>query len=283
MVTPDTELSVPAYFALGGSAMGRARHAEAIEYFALAANRPETAPSLSVGTRADVHGQAWAAHAHWLVGDDDAARATADHAMELARSSDHPYSLAVALAYFCVTSQLLGDLPALTDAVVELGELCERYGFAYYREWGLVLDGWSGDDPAGIEITRTGIKNLRTQGSLTRMPYWLSLLADQLARNGDQDGARATLDAALVDGQARQDVWWLPEVMRMRAAYDDPDAAESRLLAAAQLAREHSSLQLVRRCERDLAMISVRRAVPAARLRPDDAIVTRTLKERRKP
>ncbi len=33
--------------------------------------------------------------------------------------------------------------------------------------------------------------------------------------------ARATLDAALAAGQARDDVWWLPEVMRLRAAYED--------------------------------------------------------------
>ena len=50
------------------------------------------------------------------------------------------------------------------------------------------------------------------------MPYWLSLLADLLARGNQAEAARATLDAALVAGQARDDLWWLPEVMRMRAA-----------------------------------------------------------------
>ncbi len=109
----------------------------------------------------------------------------------------------------------------LRDTVGELRELCGRYGFAYYREWGLILDGWSRTDESGIDLARRGIGNLKSEGSFARMPYWLSLLADLLARGGRLDAARATLDAALAAGQAHDDLWWLPEVMRMRAAYDD--------------------------------------------------------------
>jgi tetratricopeptide (TPR) repeat protein len=277
LVTPDSEMSVPAYFALGGAAMGRASHAEAVEYFDLAATLPERTPSLSVGTKPDVHGQAWAAHAHWLLGDDDVALATCRRALDLARDGEHPYSLAVALAYASITYQLTADIPALRATLIELGELCERYGFGYYREWRLVLDGWSRDDGSGIKLIRAGIKNLRAEGSLTRMPYWLSLHADGLARANDALGAKATLDAALVDGQARQDLWWLPEVMRMRAIYDEPCDAATRLAAAAQLAKDHGSLQLVRRCERDLARIGVRLAVPSTRESSSDTPLTRTL------
>jgi hypothetical protein len=53
-------------------------------------------------------------------------------------------------------------------------------------------------------------------------------------------------------------VWWLPEVMRMRAAYDDDQAAIARLLSAAQMASEHGSVVLLRRCERDLRTLRER-------------------------
>ena len=76
------------------------------------------------------------------------------------------------------------DLPGLTDTVAELSGLCERYGFAYYREWVLILDGWSRADESGLDLARRGISNLRSAGSLARMPYWLSLLADLSARSG---------------------------------------------------------------------------------------------------
>jgi hypothetical protein len=44
--------------------------------------------------------------------------------------------------------------------------------------------------------------------------------------------------------------------MRMRAAYDDQEAAVSRLRSAAQLAFAHGSAALLRRCERDLAELA---------------------------
>jgi hypothetical protein len=53
-------------------------------------------------------------------------------------------------------------------------------------------------------------------------------------------------------------VWWLPEVMRMRAAYDDEEAVIARLRSAAQLASAHGSLALLRRCQRDLGERGVR-------------------------
>jgi hypothetical protein len=90
------------------------------------------------------------------------------------------------------------------------------------------------------------------------MPYWLSLLADLLTRDNRPDAARAALDAAMVAARANDDLWWLPEVMRMRAAHDDEEAAVARLRSAARLASEHGSVGLLRRCERDLCALGVR-------------------------
>jgi hypothetical protein len=208
---------------------------------------------------------AWAAHAHWLLGHDDEAAASCDAAVKLARAIDEPYSLAVALAYGGITRQLRRDVAGLRDAVAELRELCDRHGFAYYREWVLILDGWSRDDESGTGLARRGIANLKAQGSFVRMPYWLSLLADLSARGKKPGDARATLDAAVVAARARDDLWWLPEVMRMRAAYDQGKAATARLRDAAQLAAAQGSAALLRRCERDLAQ----RDANAARTAPD--------------
>jgi hypothetical protein len=194
--------------------------AAGLRHLELAAKLTSGALSLSVGTRPDVHGTAWAAHAHWLLGHDEQALSSCQDAIEVARAIDHPYSLAVALAYGGITYQMCHDMSELRDIVGELRELCDRYGFAYYREWGLVLDGWSRSDEPGIELARQGISNLKSEGSFACMPYWPSLHADLLARSNRMDAARATLDAALVAGQARDDLWWLPEVMRMRAAHD---------------------------------------------------------------
>ena len=263
LADPGSELSGPAHFAVGGSAVSLGRPAEALRHLKLAVSLASGAPSLSIGTRPDVHGTAWAAHAHWLLGHDDEALASCDDAISLARAIDHPYSLAVALAYGSITHQMRNDLPRLAGTVTELRELCDRYGFAYYREWGLILDGWAAADEAGIELARRGIGNLKSAGSFARMTYWLSLLADLRARCGQPGVARATLDAALAAGYAHDDRWWLPEVLRMRAAYDDAEPAIARLRCAAQMASEQGSAALLRRCERDLAARGVRPPAPA--------------------
>jgi len=263
LVEPDSELSGPAHFAFGGSAVSLGMPAEALRHFELAARLTRGAPSLSVGTRPDVHGEAWAAHAHWLLGHDDEALSSCRQAVELARATDHPYSLAVALAYGGITHQLRNDMSELRSTVNELRGLCDRYGFAYYREWGLVLDGWSRSDGSGLALAQEGINNLKSEGSFARMPYWLSLLADLAERNSRPDAAWAILDAALVGGQARRDLWWMPEVLRLRAAYDEREAAVSRLRSAAEMARAHGSAALLRRCERDLVERGVRASTPA--------------------
>ena len=262
LVDPESELSGPAHFMVGGPAVSLGMPAEGLRHLELATHLASGALSLSIGTRPDVHGTAWAAHAHCLLGHDADALSSCNDAIKLARAIDHPYSLAVALAYGAITRQVRQDISELKDTVSELRELCERYGFAYYRDWGLVLDGWSRMDEPGIGLARRGISNLRSAGSFARMPYWLSLLADLLARNNRPAAARATLDAALVAGQSRDDLWWLPEVIRMRAAHDDAEAAGSRLCSAAQMAAAHGSVALLRRCERDLAERGVRLSVP---------------------
>lgn len=251
----DPQLSGSAHFAFAGSAVSLGRPAEALHHFELAAELTRGAHSLTVGTRPDVHSLAWSAHAHWLLGHGDAARSSCRGAVALARATRHPYSLAVALAYGAVTLQMLGDLEELRDTVGELRDLCDRFDFAYYREWALILGGWSEPGPSGIPLARRGLENLRAAGSFARMPYWLSLLADLSMREHQPDAARATLDAAVVAGQARSDLWWLPEVMRLRAAHDDPGDARTRLRAAAAMASGHGSAALLRRCEQDLELL----------------------------
>ena len=258
MVDPESPRSGTAHFAVAGAAFSRGRPAEAVRHFRFAAALLGSGHTMSVGTRPAVHARAWAAHAHWLLGHDADALASCDEAVALAREIDHPYSLAAALAYAGMTHQMREDLPAMTAAVAEAGELCDRYGFAYYREWVLVLDGWARADATGVARAQRGIANLRADGALSRMPYWSSLLADLFARLDRPCDARSTLDAAIADGLARDDVWWVPEVMRMRSAHDDRQAAVARLRSAARRASAHGNVALLRRCEADLGRHGVR-------------------------
>ncbi|GEL25107.1 SARP family transcriptional regulator [Pseudonocardia sulfidoxydans NBRC 16205] len=259
LVDAGSELAGPAHFAVGGSELILGRPAEALRHLDRSAEIGGN-PPLSVGTRSDVHGRAFAAHAHWLLGHDEAALTTCRDAIELARTTGSSYGLAVALGYGAVTHQLRDDRDALRDTVAELRELCARFDFTYYREWAMVLDGWCRGGAAGADLADRGIEGLTGKAALVRMPYWLSLRADLAARDGRTGEARTTLDAAVAGVRARDESWWLPEALRMRAAHDDDhDTAAERLATAARLAADQGSVALLRRCLADFTA----RGVPA--------------------
>ena len=187
LASPGSSTAGHARFMMGGAALAMGRLAEGLRDLAFAAGLGDGKELLSVGSRANVHATAWGAHAHWLLGDEESAASAAQQAIDMARAIGDPYNVAIALAYSAITHQLRHDLPRLREAVTELGELCRRYEFGYYREWGLILDGWSADhahDGRATRLAANGVGGLTAQGAFARRPYWLSLLADLLAREG---------------------------------------------------------------------------------------------------
>jgi tetratricopeptide (TPR) repeat protein len=247
----DAELAAQAHFAFAGSVLSLGDPVAAAEHFDLAIEL-SPATSLLVGTRLDVHSQGWSAHAHWLLGDEDGAAARSADALGRARAADHPYSVAVALAYAAITAQLCDDRDALEAAVGELAGLCRRYEFAYYGEWAMILEGWAMSGEPGVTRIRQGISRLRSLGAFARMPYWFCLLSSALQAVERPEEAAAVLDGAIVDAQQRHERWWLPEVLRCRAALGEGPAANTLLLRACELASEHGSRALESRCRADL-------------------------------
>ena len=85
----------------------------------------------------------------------------------------------------------------------------------------------------------------------------------ELAERVDPERARAILDSALVSARVREDRWWLPEVMRQRAAWFlTADEATVHLESALALAQEQGSVALAERCRHDLDLART----PAERL-----------------
>ncbi len=211
------ELAGQAHFAMGGAALALGRHASAVEHFAAGLESSLGARTYILGTNLDVHCRAWAAHAHWFLGQEAQALQLSEDALRRARTSDHPFSLTVALSYAAVLHQLRGDVAATGDAVEQLREVCGRYDIAYYDQWALILEGWATPGPEGIAKIRRGIDRLRSDGSFARMPYWLVLLSDALARDGRLTDAAGVLDAAASAVASHRELCWSPLVEERRA------------------------------------------------------------------
>jgi DNA-binding SARP family transcriptional activator len=242
-----------AHFAVAGSATSLGRHEQSLPHFALAHELCyDAAPSLS-GTRLEVHARAWSAHALWLLGRDEDARHWCDWAIARAEEVEHPYSLALALAYAAITHQLHGDVDRTLESARRAREICDRYEFAYYGHWGQILAGWCAGGTEGARQIREGLRRLRDQGALARQPYYLSLLARTLLSAGQRDAASAVLESARAAAAVHEDRWWLPEIYRLEARQRGGAAAMDLLRRATTLAEQQGAVALARRAAGDLA------------------------------
>ena len=248
----EPEAAGQAHLAMAGSLTSLGSLEEALRYFERARELSRGSVSLIIGT---LPGGACAGVecSRALVGrgTQSARPAACQEAVDLARATDHPYSLAVALGYAATTYQLIGNRTRARDAASELIETCQRYSFGFYGEWGVVVDGWLKGGEAGAERIRKGIDTLRSAGQLARMPYWLYLLADVTARAGH---ARTRLERSWTRlaprAEQRDELWWLPELLRAGAQLLGTDAAVPLLRRAALLAKSQRSERLEARCER---------------------------------
>jgi DNA-binding SARP family transcriptional activator len=183
----------------------------------------ERAPRRSAsGSDLGVFAHAWYAHDLFLLGDPDGARQEAASAIALARRLEHPYSLALALAYGALTHQLRDDVPGTLACAEEALALCDRYAFAYYDDWARVLSGWArgrqGDPRAGLPLIERGLQGLEARRARARRPYYLGLLAETLVAAGRYGPAAAAIDDGINIALSHGDRWWLPALLRQKAA-----------------------------------------------------------------
>jgi DNA-binding SARP family transcriptional activator len=191
--------------------------AEALEHFALLEEHTDVTEVSPLGFPVRVMGLGWRSHALALVGRSGEAVASATAAIELADELEHPFSRAIACGYAALAHRLLGDRERTAELAGEVREHCERYDFAYYREWGCILQGWASGGPEGTAAVRAGLERLMAQEAGTRRPFWLALLAEVLAAHGDATQARHVLAQARAWADETGDRWWLAELWRLDA------------------------------------------------------------------
>jgi hypothetical protein len=251
------------HLAMGGSLTFLGEHGKAVDEFeqAIATYVPGMSRPLSSGTDSGVFALSWGAHALWLAGRTATASEWSNRAITLADSLGGPYMRMIAHSYAAILGQVHGDVEAMLGHGTVAGELCSRYGFAYYREWHVILAAWAGraagsDSPTRIE---RALEDLRSIRGLARRPYFLSLLADAHRAAGHARQARAVLDAALAGAATSGEQWWVPELHRSLGTLDDGPGGEVAARRAVNLATAQGAWSLALR-----AAISLARRAPSA-------------------
>ena len=223
---------------------------------AIALYEPQRSQPVLPGLDVRVFSAAWSTHVLWLLGYPDQAVSRSREAIAGAEHLGLPHSVTLAHAYAALMQQFRRDRSASGAHAHSVMDLSSRYGFAYYREWGMIIEGWvaSQERPhEGVTMIRQGLANLRALGAETRRPYYLSLLAEALINAGQRDEARAVIDAALATAAQNSDVWWLAELHRLRGEISDgPDGWFERAL---EIARSQAGKSLELRVAVSLARL----------------------------
>jgi predicted ATPase len=184
----------------------------------------------------------------WHLGYPDQALKACEQTVALAREVAHPFSLAYAYhhaAWLHQHCRLGRTAQQFGQAAIDMGV---EQGFAFwgatgslYRGGGLLLEG---KNEEGLADVRQGLEGYRATGAELALPYYLSFLADGLARTGQKAEALAALEEAFAAAYRCHDLFHEPELFRLRGelrAGDDPAAAEADFRRAVEISRERKA------------------------------------------
>jgi predicted ATPase/DNA-binding winged helix-turn-helix (wHTH) protein len=203
----------------------------------------------------------------WLQGFPDQAARVAERNIEYARSLNHELSLCNALGQSaCRVALLVGDLAAAQRFVTMLLDHAAAHELPSWhaagRCYGAVLRVKQGDVTGGLRILRTALDELSHMRFELRYVGFLADLADACGRAGDLTSAHAAVDEARERCLRDEELWNLPEVLRVKGeilllagAADSANSAESCFQQSLESARRQGALSWELRTATSLARL----------------------------
>lgn len=160
----------------------------------------------------------------WLTGSPDAAAATAQAAVDRALKLEHSLSLINALATAaCPVLFLCGHRETASRHAELLNDRVARHGIVIWRPVALfyraALACARADPlPDAVQALGYAIGEFEAIHHRARMPFYLAVLAQALARCGRLDDAEATILKAVECARTQNEGWCMPELLRVHAA-----------------------------------------------------------------
>jgi predicted ATPase/DNA-binding winged helix-turn-helix (wHTH) protein len=263
MPTADWMLGVSLYF-LGEQAAARAHFERALDAPLPASPR---AYIVRFGVDQRVHSLSILAHILWLQGFPDQAVRTGKRGIDLAYTLEHPVSMCMALTWGGSTIALrTGDLTVAERYTGMLIEHAEKHSVSLYHAYGLGVRGWlsakHGDPVKGVLLLRAALAGIRETRSYVFYMKFLVNLAEFLGSAGEVDAGLAAIDEALQRAERHEELWCMPEVLRIKGellllvgAPDAEVAAADHFVQALDWARRLETLSWELRAAISLARV----------------------------
>jgi predicted ATPase len=221
--------------------------------------------ALRVGEHAGVTHRCYLALTLWHLGLADQALKTNREMLALARSIDHPFSLAYALHH---TSWLFQYMQLPAEALATSGEqirFAADQGFPLFRATGFIYEAGGlllrgrGRAAQSLPGLLEGLNTYRATGAALALPYYLGLLGTALIESGPASDAEAALDKALSVSEGSRDLCHAAELHRLKgelaARHDGKDTAEANFHKSIEIAQKQQSKAFELRATTSLARL----------------------------
>jgi len=212
---------------------------------------------------------AFGAVALLLMGREEEALEASQRALELARDSHQPSTLALAMHFAAMLHQFRGDAGVTEHWAQNSVELSSSEGFSFWLAGGTVLRGWAwvarcagrgaGEEvmaEAGVAEIRRGLEAWLATGSKTYQTYYLGLLADAHLRLGRPGEALAVLDEAIEAAKTLPEGLYEAELHRLKGAamlrLSNKSASRESIEHATRIALEQRADLFESRAKQDL-------------------------------
>jgi predicted ATPase len=175
---------------------------------------------LDVGTDPGVLCLVYAAHVLWLLGHSDQSLEKSRRAIALAQDLSHSFSLAYALDFAAFLHRLRREEQAAQAQADAAMTLSTAQGFPLWLAIAMILRGGTmaarGQVAEGMAQIRQGLAAFQATGAEVGRPYFLTLLAEGHARDGQPEECPRILDDALAAVRKTGERWYEAELHRLR-------------------------------------------------------------------
>jgi hypothetical protein len=204
----------------------------------------------------------YAAMCDWHLGEIVSCHAMMDEGMSLAKQLNDKNSLALALQNAATVAINERDPAKVERLASELIELSTRHNFSFWLTVGTMFRGWafsaSGDTVEGIAWIEQGIKDFRSSGTVTGLPYFLSLKAGALYLAGYTSEALEAINEAEALAERFEQRVYFAALQRFRAVFlaalgADETQIEASFCEAIRIAKKQKSISLEKRAEATFA------------------------------
>ncbi len=243
----------------------------------LALYDPQQHPSLAFVYGLDVGAaaQSFLAWIRWLCGYPEQALQTMHHALSMAQSLAHPFTLARVFAWVALVYQFRRE-PQSTLAWAEQAiSLCTEQALPIWLANGPVLQAWARtqeeSDPEDVMRIHQGLIERQAGGSFSWLPYLMGILSDVYWKNDQTDEGLSLVAEALSQVDRSSERWWESELYRLqgelllRSKVAHHAEAESCFQHALEISRNQDAKSLELRAATSLARLWQRQGkVPEA-------------------